>query len=499
MDIEVEQMEDIDCKVEVDGVEIELNCEQKQTLDCTLEKVRYMETDPFYLLIGGPAGTGKTLLLKVLREQIRQLLGENSCIVTAPTSNSADKLNVCSINFTFLFLTNAPFENLSKEKKKSLHNKLKESKVLMIDVINYVNSTVFAQIDHRLQEVFDKKKPFGGLSVIVFGDLLQLQPREREPVIFRDVEKCYREQRDLAIPESPKILWSIFELYELQDNMRMGFHLENGNEDVQIIEKIRSTDDVAYVQSKLSEICKFGEDSEIGIADVMTELKNVREEYPEKKFAILAPDEDMVEQVNQILMQVGLVGQYSPVKIPEKEKKNDLFDDVLQEEDFVVTKGLQVLLTCNIEEDNLYAGTLGTVKDFEMDTITVEFPSGTVDLERLPLNRSNFKQFPLRLAEAFTITESQSMEFDGVIMVAKRSWFTSEMMMLEPGHLYTALSRARSLELCRITPLDCFGWTQSKSALKEWERLQNREEMDPDNKMNLEQSYKSEKVDREYC
>ncbi|KAF1749465.1 hypothetical protein GCK72_025933 [Caenorhabditis remanei] len=494
MDMEIEPMEIIDCKVEVDGIEIELNCEQEQVLDCTMEKVKYMENNSFFLLIGGAAGTGKSLLLKILRDQICQLHGENSCLVTAPTAASAEKLNARTIDSTFLFMNYDPFEPLPKEQKKALHSIWKKCKVLMIDDINYVNSTVFARIDHRSQDVLNTKQPFGGLSVIVFGDLLQLGPEERAPVIYRDIERCYREPRDLTTPDSPKILWSLFELFELQDNMRMRFNPE----EAQILEKIRSSDNVAYVQKKLLEVCKLGEDSEIGIGDVMKELKTLREAHPQKKFVILVPDEHMVEQVNQVLTQVGPVGDFSPQEVTVKQTNTVLVDGAEEEDDLKVTKGSQVVLTCNIEEYNVHAGTLGTVMDFEKDTITVEFPCGTVDLERVSLDRSNWKQFPIRLAEVLTIRESQGMEFDGVIIVAKESWFTCDMTMLEPGHMYTALSRAKSLELCRITPLDCFGWKTSKSALTEWERLQNREEMDSNNEMNIVQTYLSEKVDREY-
>ena len=53
---------------------------------------------------------------------------------------------------------------------------LQHLKVLIIDEISLATATLIAQLDQRLQEAFETDEVFGGVSIVVFGDLLQLPP-----------------------------------------------------------------------------------------------------------------------------------------------------------------------------------------------------------------------------------------------------------------------------------------------------------------------------------
>ncbi|GBN70075.1 hypothetical protein AVEN_184165-1, partial [Araneus ventricosus] len=103
---------------------------------------------------------------------------------------------------------------LSTEVTNTIRNKLFNTKLLIIDEISMVGSTLFSRVDSRLRQIKGVNKPFGGISVLVVGDLNQLPPVMDSP-IFK-MGKC-SEFCEL-IEENP--LWELFVFYELKEIMR---------------------------------------------------------------------------------------------------------------------------------------------------------------------------------------------------------------------------------------------------------------------------------------
>ncbi|KAI5177421.1 hypothetical protein PAEPH01_2475, partial [Pancytospora epiphaga] len=87
-----------------------------------------------------------------------------------------------SVKYVIFQPGQARFQPLNKETAEQLFNMLRLLRVLIIDEISLVTSVLLAQIDQRLQEIFGCDKPFGGISIVVFGDLLQLPPVPSQPV-----------------------------------------------------------------------------------------------------------------------------------------------------------------------------------------------------------------------------------------------------------------------------------------------------------------------------
>ena len=79
------------------------------------------------------------------------------------------------------------FYPLNDNQKASLQNKLSEVKLFIIDEITMVALILFYQINLRLMEIFGVNKPFGGLSVIVYGDFNKF-PHVNPPVIYSQFE-----------------------------------------------------------------------------------------------------------------------------------------------------------------------------------------------------------------------------------------------------------------------------------------------------------------------
>ena len=66
--------------------------------------------------------------------------------------------------------------------KAKLTDLLKDVKVLFIEEISLVSVVLLTQASVHLQILRNDGRPFGGLSVMVFGDFMQLLPVQHPPV-----------------------------------------------------------------------------------------------------------------------------------------------------------------------------------------------------------------------------------------------------------------------------------------------------------------------------
>ncbi|EGT39340.1 hypothetical protein CAEBREN_18258 [Caenorhabditis brenneri] len=109
----------------------------------------------------------------------------------------------------------------------------------------------------------------------------------------------------------------------------------------------------------------------------------------------------------------------------------------------------------------LFNGSVEKVEEISKDKIIVQFPRSRMEVSRVLYEKEKkmWRQFPLRMAEAMTIHAAQGKTYDDVIVLA---------LFLDIGGLmYTALSRARLLKLCRITSLKLEQWIPPTGAKEE--------------------------------
>ena len=139
-----------------------------------------------YLFITGGAGTGKSFLLRLIREL---LLRKNhhslpNVLVAAPTGVAAFNINGRTLHSLLQLPTqdhsNAQYRPLSPRNLKILREAFRYVQYLIIDEISMVSYNTLEHIHLRLNELkgnlLDTDRTFGGISIIAFGDLYQLRP-----------------------------------------------------------------------------------------------------------------------------------------------------------------------------------------------------------------------------------------------------------------------------------------------------------------------------------
>lgn len=157
--------------------EIEVIPEYKRAMDAVLH-------GEGVLFVTGKAGTGKSTLIKYLSSRLED------CVVLAPTAAAAINAGGDTIHSFF----NLPARHIDPNEKLRLNPKSKDVvkylRTLIIDEASMVTPNIVDAIDILLRRYRKNSEPFGGVSVVFVGDLLQLPP-----VISTDEERAYFRHR----------------------------------------------------------------------------------------------------------------------------------------------------------------------------------------------------------------------------------------------------------------------------------------------------------------
>ena len=127
------------------------------------------------IFLTGKAGTGKTTFLRTVVEKSTKQM-----IVVAPTGVAAINAGGVTIH-SFFQLPLSPYVPGAKVKNKYDFSKEKRKIIgsldlLIIDEISMVRSDLLDAIDNVLRRFRNHSKPFGGVQLLMIGDLAQLSP-----------------------------------------------------------------------------------------------------------------------------------------------------------------------------------------------------------------------------------------------------------------------------------------------------------------------------------
>ena len=140
--------------------------------------------DPIYLLGHGGAGAGKSTVINFVTKWCHLILSKpgddlnSPCVIkTAFTGTAASNIDGQTLHTSFSFNFDNKHYSLSDKVRDEKRALFKNLKIVIIDEISMVKSDMLYQLDLKLQELKERiGTPFGGISILAFGDILQLKP-----------------------------------------------------------------------------------------------------------------------------------------------------------------------------------------------------------------------------------------------------------------------------------------------------------------------------------
>lgn len=396
--------------VETKSADIVLSGEQKALL-------KIMEETREHMFITGRAGAGKSVLLRHFREQTKKRI-----VVAAPTGIAA--LNVQGQTLHSLFkLPPQLFRPGNLEPNSRCATLLKRIDTLVIDEISMVRADLLDAVDARLREAHHNDIPFGGVQVIMFGDVYQLPP-----VVDEDLA-AYFEAVHGGHFFFNALVWKFaeFKVYELTQIFRQ--------KDPIFKDVLNAVRDGSVVDEQIEQL-------------------NVRcVPIPAEGTVTLAPTNNLVTRINQERLDRLAGKMYTYRAMITGTMKKSVFPT---EEYLQLKQGAQVVLLKNDKDGRWVNGTVGKIEKLSDTSIEILVDGIAYTLERETWEEiaytydhdtqkveaevvSSFTQYPIRLAWALTIHKSQGQTYESVALDLTTATFAA-------GQLYVALSRATSLE-----------------------------------------------------
>lgn len=398
--------------------------EKNQELRNAWEFVEHTGISTF---LTGKAGTGKTTFLRTLKEQ------SNKCsIIVAPTGVAAINAGGVTIHSFFQlpfspFIPNTNIKNkfdYSKEKRKIIRT----LDLLIIDEISMVRADILDAIDSVLRRFREPQKPFGGVQLLMIGDLQQLTP-----VVTPEEEELLHNYYETPYFFSSKALRNInYVTIELTHVYR-----QQNKTFITLLNNIRegkvSEDDLQLLNKRYNPNFRPKEGSD---------------------YIRLTTHNRMAESYNEEQLR-----NLSATAFTFTAKTEGNFPDYNFPTDFNLTLkvGAQVMFIRNDANGRYYNGRIGHVTYVNNEKIQVHCPgeedvfeveAETWENTKYTINektkqieaeiQGTFKQYPLRLAWAITIHKSQGLTFEHAIIDAQASFAS--------GQVYVALSRCKTLD-----------------------------------------------------
>ena len=382
--------------------------------------VEQLENTKDHFYITGKAGSGKSTLLAYFRS-----VTQKNTAVLAPTGVAAIRVKGQTIHSFFGFPPKViQTRHIKKVRQVEL---LQNLETLIIDEISMVRADVFDAIDYSLR-VHRKKltQPFGGVQVIVFGDLFQLPP-----VVNMDesslLERIY--------PNGQFFFHSnIFQDAQFKTLELQSIYRQTDDHFIYLLNAVR---DGSITNSQIDNLNdSLVENFEMDEGKIILTTTNARASGINQNYLKQLSSEEFSYRAQA-------TGQFYKELFPT--------DEVLK-----LKKGAQVIMIKNDPEKRWVNGSIGTIHDIAEKKIKVKINHKIYEVKKEKWDRiqyyydddqqevlenvtGSFKQYPMRLAWAITIHKSQGQTFEKVIIDMSQGSFA-------PGQLYVALSRCISLE-----------------------------------------------------
>ena len=140
--------------------------------------------NPIYIIGHGGAGAGKSTVINIVTKWCHTILAQHGddhgypyIIKTAFTGTAASNIDGQTLHTSFGFNFDNKYYSLNDKSRDEKRTLFKNLRIIIIDEISMVKADMIYQLDLKLQEIKERMGiPFGGVSILAFGDLLQLRP-----------------------------------------------------------------------------------------------------------------------------------------------------------------------------------------------------------------------------------------------------------------------------------------------------------------------------------
>ena len=385
--------------------------------------LEFLRSREGHLFVTGRAGTGKSTLLRGLRDLIT-----DDVAVLAPTGLAAVNVGGQTIHSFF----GLPPRLIRPEDIKRSRNGgvMRRLKLLVIDEVSMVRSDMMWAIDQSLRINRGRsREPFGGVRLIMFGDLHQLPPVVQESEVADHLQSTY----------GGPFFFSVSALREGAGTHRLELsHVfrQNDPELIRVLNQVRD-----------------GQVSAEALAVLNTCVNPLRTLGEGDPYVILTPTNAVAHRINAAYLdalpaaafayQAGITGEFSATAHPT-------------DQTLVLKLGAKVIMLRNDADRRWVNGTIARVSKLDEKRVWIEIDGKEHEIEPVAWESrrygydqaaqkvietvaGTFKQFPVRLAWALTIHKAQGLTLDKVYINLGRGTFAH-------GQAYVALSRCRSLE-----------------------------------------------------
>lgn len=381
------------------------------------------------LFITGKAGTGKTTLLREIRNRFE---GKKVVAVLAPTGVAAENANGYTMH-SFLRLPLKPYLPQHKvlpnlyQLDDSAADVVRSIEILIIDEISMVRCDMLDATDMILRHYRKSRKPFGGVQLVMFGDLYQLCPVAKQDE-WETLKEYYKLLYFFSCYAFKKLKYRVVELKNV--------YRQDDRDFINLLNDIRTAkvklEDIQMLDGRYEP--KYVPKVKDNVVTLMTHVR-MTDDWNEMMFSKVR---------NKLRTYDGKARNWFGERFPVKYHLE-------------LKVGARVMFQRNDNTGHQYVnGTLGWVKALHDEYIVVRKDNGElVNVEPAKWEQykyyvdkktktiytevsGTYTQFPLKLAWAVSIHKSQGLTFEEVAIDAANS-FTF-------GQVYVALSRCRTLE-----------------------------------------------------
>ncbi len=390
------------------------------------------------IFLTGRAGTGKTTFLQTLKKTTPKRL-----VVTAPTGVAAINAGGVTLH-SFFQLPFGPFVpggETHRSQYRFSRDKIdiiKNLDLLVIDEVSMVRADLLDGVDAVLRRFRISDEPFGGVQLLMIGDLFQLPP------VVKDDDRRILEQyysspyffSSTALRQTEMVSLELLHIYRQADNRFIA-----------LLNQVRDgrLDDAAIKALNQRYLPDFETEKAHGGITLCTHNRQAD--------AINAARLDAVPKTVHAF-SAEIEGEFPEHTFPTAAT-------------LALKQGAQVMFVRNdmSAEKRYFNGKIGTITRIAGKEIRIRCPEDETEIDVEPVSWENidytldrktleikenkigtFSQYPLRLAWAITIHKSQGLTFDRAIIDAQAAF--------AHGQVYVALSRCRTLDgMVLSTPL----------------------------------------------